>query len=157
MHLSTIILTSIIINQQWNYSNIKSVLSSFKVVSLVWWNKRSADVSSRWPLQRRWAILCITNICLWWLITQLIWGRRELSIKRQTRGKSSGWGSCIGKADMLFPDHCSQQGGDNLNWWVESLCWSTSLGTATSWILDLSEENHHKAQVFPSLPSFPSQ
>ncbi len=34
MHLSTIILTSIIIKQQLNYSNIKSVLSSFKVACL---------------------------------------------------------------------------------------------------------------------------
>ncbi len=100
MHSSTIILTSIIIKQQSNYPNIKSVLSSFKVVSLRWWNKRSANISSRWPLQRRWAILCITNICLRWSITWLIWGRRECSIKRQTRHKSSGWGQRIGKADM---------------------------------------------------------
>jgi hypothetical protein len=34
MHSSTIILTSIIIKQQLNYPNIKSVLSSFKVASL---------------------------------------------------------------------------------------------------------------------------
>ena len=34
MHLSTIILTSIIVKQQLNYPNIKSVLSSFKVASL---------------------------------------------------------------------------------------------------------------------------
>ncbi len=31
-----------------------------------------------------------------------------------------------------FPDHCSQQGEDNLNWSVESPCQSTSLGAATS-------------------------
>ena len=77
MHLSTIILTSIIIKQQSNYPNIKSVLSTFKVASLMWWNKRSADILSRWPLQRRWAILCVTNLCSWWSITRLIWGRRE--------------------------------------------------------------------------------
>jgi hypothetical protein len=35
MHLSTIILTSIIIKQQLNYPDIKSVFSSFKVVSLM--------------------------------------------------------------------------------------------------------------------------
>jgi hypothetical protein len=35
MHLSTNILTSIIIKQQLNYPNIKSVLSSFKVASLM--------------------------------------------------------------------------------------------------------------------------
>jgi hypothetical protein len=34
MHLSTNILTSMIIKQQLNYPNIKSVLSSFKVASL---------------------------------------------------------------------------------------------------------------------------
>ena len=34
MHSSTIILTSIIVKQQLNYPNIKSVLSSFKVASL---------------------------------------------------------------------------------------------------------------------------
>ncbi len=87
MHLSTIILTSINIKQQLNSPNIKSVLSSIKVVSLMWWNKRSADISSRWPLQRRWAILCVTNIYLWWSITQSIWGRKERSNKRQTRHK----------------------------------------------------------------------
>ncbi len=31
-----------------------------------------------------------------------------------------------------YPDHCSQQGGDDLNWSVESPCRSTSLGAATS-------------------------
>ncbi len=72
MHLSTIISTSIIVKQEFNYPNIKSVLSLFKVASLRWWNRRSADISSRWPLQNRWANLCITNICLWWLITQSI-------------------------------------------------------------------------------------
>jgi hypothetical protein len=34
MHWSTIMLTSIIVKQQLNYPNIKSVLSSFKVASL---------------------------------------------------------------------------------------------------------------------------
>jgi hypothetical protein len=34
MHLSTIILTSIIVKQQLNYPNIKSMLSSFKATSL---------------------------------------------------------------------------------------------------------------------------
>jgi hypothetical protein len=36
------------------------------------------------------------------------------------------------KQTCQFPDHCSQQGGDNLNWLVESPCRSTSLGTAMS-------------------------
>ncbi len=40
MHLSTIILTSVIVKHQFNYPNIKSVLSSFKVASL---NKRTAN------------------------------------------------------------------------------------------------------------------
>ncbi len=35
MHSSTIILKSIIIKQQLDYPNIKSVVSSFKVVSLL--------------------------------------------------------------------------------------------------------------------------
>ncbi len=112
MHLSTIILTSVIIKQQLNYPNIKSVLSSFNVASLRWWKKRSADISSRWPLQKRWAILCITNICPWWSITQSIWGRRECSIKLQTRCKSSWWGCCIGKVDMSisWPLQSTQRG-----------------------------------------------
>ncbi len=111
MHSSTIILTSIIIKQQLNYPNIKSVLSSFNVASLRWWNKRSANTSSNWPLQRRWAILCVTNICLWWLITQSIWGTRECSIKWQTRRKSSGWGHHIGKADMSISWPLQSTGG----------------------------------------------
>ncbi len=111
MHLSTILLLYIIIKQQSNYPNIKSMLSSFKVASIRWWNKRSANISSRWPLQRRWAILCITNICSWWSITRSIWGRREHSIKRQTRRKSSGWGRHIGKADMSISWPLQSTGG----------------------------------------------
>ncbi len=111
MHSSTMILTYIIIKQQLHYPNIKSLSSSFKFASLRWWNKRSADMSSRWPLQRRWAKLCITNICLWWSITRLIWGRRERSIKGQTRCKSSGWGCHIGKADMSISWSLQLTGG----------------------------------------------
>jgi hypothetical protein len=36
------------------------------------------------------------------------------------------------KQTCQFPDHCSRQGGDDLNWSVESPCQSPSLGTATS-------------------------
>jgi hypothetical protein len=36
------------------------------------------------------------------------------------------------KQACQFPDHCSQQGGDNLNWSVESPCQSTSLCAATT-------------------------
>jgi hypothetical protein len=48
MHSSTITLTSITIKQYLSYPNINFVFSSFKVASLMWWNKRSADISSRW-------------------------------------------------------------------------------------------------------------
>jgi hypothetical protein len=36
------------------------------------------------------------------------------------------------KQTCQFPDHYSQQGGDNLNWSMESPCQSTSLGTVMS-------------------------
>ncbi len=156
MHLSTITLTSINIKQYLSYPNISFVLSSFKVASLMWWNKRSADISSRWSLQRRWAILCITNLCSLWSITWLIWGRRECSIKRQTMHKSLGWGCCIGKADMSISQPLQSTEGGDLYWSVESPCRSTSLGAATSWILDLSAETTLE-QVCPSSASSPSQ
>ncbi len=111
MHLSTITLTSITIKQYLSYPNIDLVLSSFKVASLMWWNKRHADTSSRWPLQRRWAILCVTNLCSWWSITWSIWGRRERSIKRQMRRKSLGWGYHIGKTDMSISRPLQSTGG----------------------------------------------